>query len=119
MLFFSGVFKYQAIYSRHLWKELPNLIRSIDINLAPLEDTIFNGDLSEEQIKERIDSAYLRVKENYEMKKAIDTETDREKLITKGETRLMIYEKLTAGEVIAQSFFDALPKATINPRKDI
>ena len=57
--------------------------------------------------------------ENYEMKKAIDTETDREKLITKGETRLMIYEKLTAGEVIAQSFFDALPKATITPRKDI
>lgn len=29
------------------WKELPNLIRSIDINLAPLEDTIFNEAKSE------------------------------------------------------------------------
>ena len=57
--------------------------------------------------------------ENYELKKAIDNETNREKLITKGETRLMIYEKLTAGEVIAQSFFDALPKATITPRKNV
>ncbi len=38
-------------------------------DIKRVEDTIFNGDLSEEQIKERIDSAYLRVKENYEMKK--------------------------------------------------
>lgn len=29
------------------WKELPKLIRSIDINLAPLEDTIFNEAKSE------------------------------------------------------------------------
>ena len=29
------------------WKELPSLIRSIDINLAPLEDTIFNEAKSE------------------------------------------------------------------------
>lgn len=29
------------------WKELPRLIRSIDINLAPLEDTIFNEAKSE------------------------------------------------------------------------
>ena len=38
-------------------------------DIKRVEDTIFSGDLSEEQIKERIDSAYLRVKENYEMKK--------------------------------------------------
>ena len=29
------------------WKELPKLIRSIDINLAPLEDTVFNEAKSE------------------------------------------------------------------------
>lgn len=29
------------------WKELPKLIRSVDINLAPLEDTIFNEAKSE------------------------------------------------------------------------
>ena len=57
--------------------------------------------------------------EYYELKKAIETESDREKLDYKHNAQLEINEKMTAGEVIAQSFFDALPKATITPRKDV
>lgn len=38
-------------------------------DIVNLENKLFNTDLSDEQIKQRIDSTYLRVKENYEKKK--------------------------------------------------
>lgn len=38
-------------------------------DIVNLENKLFNTDLSDEQIKQRIDSIYLRVKENYEKKK--------------------------------------------------
>lgn len=38
-------------------------------DIVNLENKLFNTDLSDEQIKQRIDSTYLRVKENYEKRK--------------------------------------------------
>ncbi len=38
-------------------------------DLIKLENKLFNGNLSEEQIKERIDLAYLSIKENYEKRR--------------------------------------------------
>lgn len=56
---------------------------------------------------------------NYEMRKLIKNETDLDAVKNYHDAHLLIYEKLTAGEIIAQTFYDALPKATITPRKDI
>lgn len=66
-----------------------------------------------------LDGAEYNRKNDYEYKKLIKNENDLMSCKEIFNAQKFCIEKMTAGEIIGQSFYDVLPQATIKPRTDL